>query len=455
MKKIATIILLTVVAVTMVIATSIPTTMAPVVADPSIQISPNIPGDVTFGKLPSDGTNEEKLLAFQRDFDIYSWNTFISLNWPPGPDGNGDPNKKIGQNGDNDTVWEHYRDVADIFLPGGATPTYNGPVTVPTQCKASFKPGMRIVSQVGKTPTVLTDFSQPFNTGPLVDQNGNYTRYEILVNKPMFDYILANKLYSKAGQQAFTGEVAFPCGAAGGPEGAIMVKSAWRVISPADRGRFHTETVLVYTPASQNPRYPASCSPKLMGLVGLHVGHKTDSASQWLWSTFEHVDNAPTEEDVASKKFKAKYNYYNPKCSAAKCPPNKVPPRPWIPTKVSTFRSQVVRMNMFKGNEFAFKSADARNADALQLLLGVNSKSVWQYYELISTMWPTNPGKCAAVPGDPLGTPAPNFLANTTLETYIQGMVPNVSSNCIECHNNATMTNAKPSDFTYILQRAQ
>jgi hypothetical protein len=194
-----------------------------------------------------------------------------------------------------------------------------------------------------------------------------------------------------------------------------------------------------------------------MGLVGLHVGHKTDSASQWLWSTFEHVDNAPTEADVAnpSKLSKTKYNYYNPKCSAKNCPPNQVPPRPWNPTKVSTFKSQVVRMNMFKGNEFAFTSADARNADALQLLLGVNRRSVWQYYELISTMWPTNPGKCAAVPGDPLGTPAPNFLANTTLETYIQGMVPNVSSNCIECHNNATMTNARPSDFTYILQRAQ
>ncbi len=175
-----------------------------------------------------------------------------------------------------------------------------------------------------------------------------------------------------------------------------MVKSAWKVISAADKGRFHTQTVLVYSPASKNPKYPASCSTKLMGLVGLHVGHKTDSASQWLWSTFEHVDNAPTEADVASKKFKAKYNYYNPKCSAANCPPNKVPPRPWIPTKVSAFRSQVVRMNMFKGNEFAFTSADARNADALKLLLGVNSKSVWQNYELISTMWPTNTGKCQA-----------------------------------------------------------
>ena len=453
MRKIISVILLAVVAATVIIMTSRTTTTA--FDGPKIVLSPKIPGDAQFGVGAPTGTNDQKLLAIQTDFDIYSWNTFIALNWPPGPDGNGDPNKTIGQNGDNDTVWEHYRNVDNIFLPGGARPTYSGPVSVPAQCKASYKPGMKIVSQVGKTPTVLTAFSQPFNTGPLIDQNGNYTRYEILVNKPMFDYILSNTLYSKAGQKVFAGPVKFPCGVRNGPEGAIMVKAAWKVINPADAARFHSQQVLVYSPASQNPKYPASCSTKLMGLVGLHVGHKTNSGAQWLWSTFEHVDNAPTEADVASGKLKASYNYYNPKCTAANCPPNQVPPRPWNPTKVSSFRSQVVRMNMFKGNEFAFESAAARNADALKLLLGVSASSVWQNYELISTMWPTNTGKCVANAGDPLGTPAPTFLANTTLETYIQGMVPNVSSNCIECHNNATMTTPVPSDFTYVLQRAQ
>jgi hypothetical protein len=117
--------------------TSIPTTMAPP-DGPAIVLSSNIPGDATFGSLPPNATNEQKLLAIQGDFDIYSWNTFIALNWPPGPDGNGDPNKTIGQNGDNDTVWEHYRDVADIFLPGGATPSYNGPVTCPRNARPAI-----------------------------------------------------------------------------------------------------------------------------------------------------------------------------------------------------------------------------------------------------------------------------------------------------------------------------
>ena len=60
-------------------------------AGPAIVLSPTIPGDAQFGQLPPNATNMQKLLAIQGDFDIYSWNTFIALNWPPGPDGNGDP----------------------------------------------------------------------------------------------------------------------------------------------------------------------------------------------------------------------------------------------------------------------------------------------------------------------------------------------------------------------------
>src|SRR5882757_11476550 len=102
---------------------------------PPIVLSSSIPGDVNIT------AQTVSIDAFQPDFDVYSWNTFIALNWPPGPDGNGDPKQTIGQNGDNDTVWEHYRDVRDVFLPGGKKPTWSGPPQpVPAQCKALYKP---------------------------------------------------------------------------------------------------------------------------------------------------------------------------------------------------------------------------------------------------------------------------------------------------------------------------
>ncbi len=77
--------------------------------------------------------------------------------------------------------------------------------------------------------------------------------------------------------------------------------------------------------------------------------------------------------------------------------------------------------------------------------------SVWLNYELVSTQWPTN----ASSRIDPTGVPAPSFLANTTLESYIQGEVKQTSSSCMACHNNATTTAGKSADFTYLLQRAQ
>src|SRR5258707_13612477 len=116
-------------------------------------------------------------------------------------------------------------------------------------------------------PTVLTDSSQHFNTGPLMDQKGIYTRFEILINKPMFDYILNNSLYSKAGQKVFTPPVKFTCGTLGtagsrGVEGAIMGKCAWKGIDAPEKPRFHPGGVLVYSPPSQNPKFQGALPPR-------------------------------------------------------------------------------------------------------------------------------------------------------------------------------------------------
>jgi hypothetical protein len=68
-----------------------------------------------------------------------------------------------------------------------------------------------MISKTPMTPTVSVA-GQPLNTGPLIDQNGHYVRYQILVNEPMYDYIVQNGLYSKAGQQAFTQPISFSFG---------------------------------------------------------------------------------------------------------------------------------------------------------------------------------------------------------------------------------------------------
>jgi len=141
---------------------------------------------------------------------------------------------------------------------------------------------------MGKVAGVLDEFIQPFKTGPLVDQNGTYTRNAIMVNQPMFDDIVNNGLYSKEGQQAFLSKadnrIAFACGSQEAQQvGAIMVKSAWKVLGGNDNPQdFHAVDALVYTPGNADPNkgalIPESCNAQKVGLVGLHIVHKTKDA---------------------------------------------------------------------------------------------------------------------------------------------------------------------------------
>ena len=54
-------------------------------------------------------------------------------------------------------------------------------------------------------------------------------------------------------------------------------------------------------------------NPVTLGLVGLHIVHKTDSEPQWIWSTFEHVNNVPAAADPAG----AHYNFYRAGCATS------------------------------------------------------------------------------------------------------------------------------------------
>lgn len=376
----------------------------------------------------------------QHGFDYYSWLTFIALNAPA--DG-----QAPAPGSDAPTQWEDWKEVSDFILPGGAAPAgWDAPRRIPAACRGiAGAEHLRVVNRWALNKTVASEIDQPFDTGPLIDQNGSYVRYELLVNRPMFEYLVQHRLYSRAGQQAFDGSIAFPAGNTGndgtGTVGAIMIKAAWKVMDPGDDpGRFHTVDALAYNPPS--PGVEESCAPVTLGLVGWHAAHKTDAEPQWLWSTFEQVDNVPDQAQVDAGTIAAHYNFYDPACSD--CTVNEPPPRPWNPDVQpfpDAFTSQVTRVVPLTDATVALN----------QQFQGILGNTVWQHYELISTQWPAD----ATSPTDPNGVPAPTFLANTTLETYSQGQVPQASSSCMACHGNAVDTTGRDADFTYILERAQ
>jgi hypothetical protein len=439
------------------------------------------------------GQEDVGLDNLQRGFDFYSWRTFIALNSPA--DG---PSIEHAQ-ADMRTRWEdmaNFKQLLDVMLPANLQPPKwpNDKAAieaererlVPKECRELHQkmPNRMIIKMIEES------FNEPFKTGPLIDQQGHYAIFDILMNREMFQYIMAHRLNTKAGQMSAANSglfVDFPPGQnAGATLGAFMLKVSWKILSSEEQAakNFHMVEALVLMPPADDPKAERPCLKETLGLVGFHAVHKTVGRPQWIWTSFEHVKNVPDKDEVAANKFNGPYNFFSISCKDG-CPArNATPPRPWDPKpalelkfrKDDSFRSQIVR-------ETPLTDAAKNMNKIFQSML---QNSVWKNYMLISTQWPSAVA-CTSLHSqrtdspaprtdflkqpDMTCSPAPTFLANSTLETYSQadseGDVPLASSSCIACHGNAVGFQTGPStpksseihlnqsDFTFMLEKAQ
>jgi hypothetical protein len=455
-------------------------------------------------RVNPNGLEDVGLDNLQRGFDFYSWRTFLALNSPADGKTTIDHAKP-----DMRTRWEdmdNFKQLLDVMLPAKMQPP-KWPTDragmeaeqerlVPEQCQAKHKemPDRKIVQMIEES------FNEPFKTGPLIDQQGRYAIFDILMNRQMFDYIREHQLYSQAGQVSAGASglaVDFPVGqnsrdatptqkAVVADTGAFMLKVSWKILGSDEPkpDTFHQLKALVLMPPPVDPKAKRECLPETLGLIGFHAVHKTVGRPQWIWTSFEHFRNVPDKDEVAAGKFDGPYNFFKINCKGD-CPDvNATPPRQfWQPDPVSQlkfkdakFKSQIVR-------ETPLTNA-ARNMNAI--FHSMLQDSVWKNYVLLTTQWPSRTNKandCTGLhspnppePGpntdfqkqpDMNCSPVPTFMANSTLETYSQGDIPLASSSCIACHGNAVgfqagASNPKPdkvelnqSDFTFMLEKAQ
>jgi len=456
-----------------------PSAYAP--AHPYPPLSPRLPYDVNVEEV-RQLVNEGEIPQAQRLFDVLAWQAFVALNWPANDDGRPDWTKNMS---DNTTwrVWNYWRSSGSIFLPFGAAPEpWDGKLhhTVKFQTKAN-----------APSHTGIRDNFEAF-TGPLVDQNGNWARFEIRVNKEEFDYILDNELYSQDGQAAFShretnNEVNLPLNG-NGKHGAIEVKLAWKQLAGSDDpSRFYTTDIEV-TPSEPQGYQP---NPKKIhvGLVGMHIAMRTQSSPEWIWSTFEQIDNVRVNKGPDGKSIQP--NFVNPNSTGpfnvlppknAVTGPNGFPvasstnPTTWIES-LTTTPTQVQRVDVPTQPQLnpLDKSLGiiAREVTAEVQAMLKKQNSVFQYYELIDTQWPLHPNSPAYAGGSGSapesvrfktpGEMVPVFLVNTTMETYFQlgeqpagnleqddrlaqgnsivdSTIINATESCVGCHYSSGIT---------------
>ncbi len=187
--------------------------------------------------------------------------------------------------------------------------------TIATKTLASFAP--------------FADFNQAsFTPGkflsPLVAQNRTYTRYEVRINEAEFDSIVDHGWFTRDLLPTLEAPAHFNVG-------SIAVKAAWRILtdadSPAVRSRYYVVTgAQVVDVAKSLAAGKPVCAKHDVALVGLHIAIKTKYRPQWLWSTFEHVDNVPPvgvgeAREPDAKDANAPYSYNDPAKEQAEIAP--------------------------------------------------------------------------------------------------------------------------------------
>jgi hypothetical protein len=361
-------------------------------------------------------------------FDDFSWRKFIALNWPGlnGAQNRGQPdrNKSLADTGPR--VWQTWKSRFEIFQPQGVAPADWNDYRGSNPCGAGFANELTTLSAF----SAFSDFDQAvFNLSalgnPLVDQNKNYVRYEVRVNQKEFESIKSHGWYRAANLPTANSPVPFDTG-------STEIKAAWKILSGDEsaqvRGRYYI------VPKAQVFDIKAKkCLEHDIALVGFHIVSKTPDRPQWIWSTFEQIDNVPGLTREPKPPAGVSFSFNDPAkpatLSPAKRPPAISPANPPVlnPAPMQIIRQQPIRNETMDTNVKYWNLPQIKG-------------TVWENYMLVATQWPTNISPERPSNG---GSPFPTTdseVANTTMETYFQAS----GFTCMECHQ---VSNGSGRDF--------
>jgi len=333
-------------------------------------------------------------------FDDYSWQTFLALT--------------------SGRAFEKFHPRWEVFHEDGSEP---GLEAVHNACSAKAEPGDIVLASFPGVPDDIGQTADGFLVGPLAAQNGRYVRYLTAYNDVAYRHILSNKWYLRSNLPVVPvprpelPPVQFP-------NGSMVVKSAWIDLagfSKQLRARYYTRMAMVRDPET------GKCERRAMGLAGLHIVQKTVSRPQWIWTSFEQVDNAPPGEV-------GKFTLHDG---------SDVPMPASNPLSLVPLAKQPVKpFNVVRSGKAAIHPKTAEtNTKYRKLLAG----SVWKNYQLVLTQWPLQPGdQSIPVPathaGDIFqtfpGEGATSAFANLTMETFNQARP---AQGCMSCHNRARL----------------
>ncbi len=423
---------------------------------------PTLNGNVPLTvKVPSSVSTPEQARPF---FDAFSWQSFIALNWPASgshrgqPEQPDDPDVFLSQpHGAHPVVWGAYKEEFELFDQGANRPTPWESVEIPVNPCGDEDPRRRVFVRHSKGDSLVEESNQAFSF-PLIDQSRQYAVYEVRFNEAQYNFVrgkdeqpstwlyLARNLAPKE-------PISMPASHPPSTQGALMIKAAWKILDPErdDPSRFYHMEAWVLDPQSQD------CKPHRIGLIGIHIVQKLQAFPQWIWSSFEQVDNVPAgphEEGPHDEGYGDAgrgYSFNNgtndpPTVGGwANRPFAKAPHLQPIEERTPV---QVTRFNPIP------RSTQALNRHVRD---GILQDTVWRHYQLVITQWPSTPHVFKTMevggiyPRDSGGAFPVNGATNSVMETYFQSPADAQGAggnSCMSCHYLAAQ-----ADYSWTLLR--
>jgi len=231
---------------------------------------------------------------------------------------------------------------------------------------------------------------------------------------------------------------------------AIEIKCSWVLAAGlADTSKFikMEAEVPVYDTSNPNDWKPNGTKVVLLAMTGMHVVGSVAGHPELLWSTFEQVSNdpvatytyvtnsSPPGTNTITQNTVGVWNF----CSngapgpAFNTPHMQMDPSGATQDIVSIPPFRISPTDILRSMPFGMPGNDASSNSEVICINNVvrnnlNPNDVRVNYIQTGTTW-TIGGQSPENPGSQVGT---NVLANTTMETFVQG------NNCFMCHNSNT-----------------
>jgi len=310
-----------------------------------------MPFEVNHRPRPSGGLLPIIEIKSQTEVYDFMWQSFVASVWPwknGGSRGEPDRDGKLapwntGEESQGPVVWQTYRRPATVFIKPKFWPiSWDDPAPELLCTESGVGSGDQVIIPsedriIGTSTNYSNNFdalNQPFiqanyPTGPVLDQNRNYLRYEVGLNQSYFSYIKFFRYYNPKRQEKSVkrymkfveknGKAPPPSnkrsakyfqGLPNGLEpylvdffalpdyalhGIVEWKAAWKILEEGDAlNRFYWRYVFFVNP-------DGTCEgPVKAGLVAFHIHRVTPFGH--IGTTFEQVDNTRLQPEYSKSE---------------------------------------------------------------------------------------------------------------------------------------------------------